>query len=53
MALFGKKRLDGQVAYLATVREDLRPRLHPVTPVIGEGIAFYLSNLVRQRHRIY
>ena len=35
MALFGKKRLDGQVAYLATVREDQRPRLHPVTPVIA------------------
>ena len=31
MASFGKKRLDGQVAYLATVREDQRPRLHPVT----------------------
>ena len=40
MALFGKKRLDGQVAYLATVREDQRPRLHPVTPVIGEGHCF-------------
>ena len=40
MALFGKKRLDGQVAYLATVREDKRPRLHPVTPVIGEGHCF-------------
>ena len=40
MALFGKRRLDGQVAYLATVREDQRPRLHPVTPVIGEGHCF-------------
>ena len=40
MASFGKKRLDGQVAYLATVREDMRPRLHPVTPVIGEGHCF-------------
>ena len=29
-----------KVAYLATVREDKRPRLHPVTPVIGEGHCF-------------
>ena len=40
MAAFGKKRLDGQVAYLATVREDHRPRLHPVTPAIGGGHCF-------------
>jgi hypothetical protein len=40
LAAFGRKRLDGKVAYLATVRRDGRPRAHPVTPVIGRGHCF-------------
>jgi hypothetical protein len=40
LARFGLSRLDGKVAYLATVREDGLPRAHPVTPVIGEGYCF-------------
>ncbi|HAK51182.1 MAG TPA: pyridoxamine 5'-phosphate oxidase [Gammaproteobacteria bacterium] len=40
MALFGKDRLDGKVAYLATIRNDGMPRAHPVTPVIGGGYCF-------------
>lgn len=40
LAAFGQDRLDGRVAYLATVRRDGRPRAHPVTPVIGEGRMF-------------
>lgn len=40
IASFGRQRLDGKVAYLATVRDDQKPRLHPVTPVIGEGRCF-------------
>lgn len=40
LAAFGQDRLDGKVAYLATVRKDGRPRAHPVTPVIGEGRMF-------------
>ena len=35
IAAFGAQRLDGKLAYLATVREDAKPRLHPVTPIIG------------------
>lgn len=40
LAAFGQERLDGKVAYLATIRRDGRPRANPVTPVIGEGRMF-------------
>lgn len=40
LAEFSKSRLAGRVAYLATVREDGAPRVHPVTPIIGEGHLF-------------
>ena len=40
LAAFGAKRLNGKVAYLATVRKDGSPRVHPVTPIIGEGHLF-------------
>ena len=40
IASFGQKRLDGKVAYLATIRKDGKPRVHPVTPIIGEGHCF-------------
>jgi hypothetical protein len=34
LAAFGAERLNGQVAYLATVRKDGSPRVHPMTPII-------------------
>lgn len=37
LAQFGSERLNGLVAYLGTVRKNGLPRLHPVTPIIGEG----------------
>jgi hypothetical protein len=40
LAAFGQERLDGKVAYLATLRKDGRPRAHPVTPIIGDGHVF-------------
>lgn len=40
LAEFGQVRVDGKVAYLATVRQDGRPRAHPVTPIIGHGRCF-------------
>jgi len=40
LAAFGKSRLLSGVAYLATVRKDGSPRVHPVTPIIGEGRLF-------------
>lgn len=40
LAAFGAARLNGNVAYLATVRNDGTPRVHPVTPIIGQGHLF-------------
>lgn len=40
LAAFGAERLDGKVAYLATVRKDGSPRVHPMTPIIGQGHFF-------------
>lgn len=40
LAQFGAERLAGGVAYLATVRGDSLPRVHPVTPIIGGGRLF-------------
>ncbi|MDQ2998378.1 MAG: pyridoxamine 5'-phosphate oxidase family protein [Chloroflexota bacterium] len=36
----GTQRLNGQVAYVATVRKDGSPRVHPMTPIIGQGHLF-------------
>ena len=40
LAEFGVERLNGKVAYLATLRKDGSPRLHPMTPIIGAGHLF-------------
>jgi len=40
LAAFGAARLHGQVAYLATVCKDGSPRVHPLTPIIGQGHLF-------------
>jgi len=40
MAEFGEKCFASEVAYLATVKKDGAPRVHPVTPIIGEGRLF-------------
>jgi hypothetical protein len=38
LAAFGEARLKSDLpAYLATVRADGMPRVHPVTPILGEG----------------
>ena len=41
LAAFGAERfVRSNVAYLATVRGDGAPRIHPVTPIIGQGYLF-------------
>lgn len=40
LAAFGQKRFASEVAYLATVKKDGAPRVHPVTPIVGEGRLF-------------
>lgn len=42
LAAFGTARLHGQVAYLATVRKDGSPRVHPLTQSLGKGICLCL-----------
>ncbi len=40
LAAFGAERLRHAPAYLATVRKDGAPRVHPVSPIIGGGRLF-------------
>jgi hypothetical protein len=40
LATFGAQRFAGGVAYLATVKADGSPRVHPVTPIVGEEYLF-------------
>lgn len=41
LAAFGSERFSRlRVSYLATVRRDGSPRVHPVTPIVGEGRLF-------------
>ena len=37
------ERLDRKIAYLATIRNDGSPRLHPVTPFIRNGMLFIFT----------
>ena len=43
LAAFGKARFGGGVAYLGTVRADGSPRVHPVTPIIGEQLFLFME----------
>ena len=40
MAEFGLKRLEHRVMYLATVRKNGYPRVHPFTPFVSSGRLF-------------
>lgn len=41
---FGRGRLERRIAYLATIRADGSPRVHPVSPFIGSGcLAVYME----------
>ena len=40
MAEFGLKRLEYRVMYLATVRKNGSPRVHPFTPFVASGHLF-------------
>lgn len=43
LAAFGAKRFGSGVAYLATVRPDGGPRVHPVTPIMGEQLFLFME----------
>jgi nitroimidazol reductase NimA-like FMN-containing flavoprotein (pyridoxamine 5'-phosphate oxidase superfamily) len=37
LATYGEHRLEHRIAYLATIRSDGSPRVHPVSPFIAHG----------------
>jgi hypothetical protein len=43
LAAFGAGRLHDQVAYLATIKGDGSPRVHPVRPVVTGGHLFVFA----------
>ena len=43
LAEFGLGRFQSGVAYLGTLRADGGPRVHPVTPIIGEQLFLFME----------
>lgn len=43
LAQLGYEKLNRKIAYLATIKKDGSPRLHPVTPFIGQGMLFMFT----------
>ncbi len=43
LARIGCERLNRKIAYLATIKKDGSPRLHPVTAFIGSGMLFIFT----------
>lgn len=43
LAAFGKNRFQSEVGYLGTLRPDGSPRVHPVTPIIGEQLFLFME----------
>ena len=51
LALFASERLDRAVAYLATLRADGSPRLHPVSPIVRAGGLFLFMEPTSPKRR--
>ncbi len=43
LATLGYDKLHGKISYLAILKKDGSPRLHPVTPFIGNGMMFIFT----------
>jgi hypothetical protein len=43
LAEFGQVRFQSEVAYLGTLRADGSPRVHPVTPILGEQLFVFME----------
>jgi hypothetical protein len=43
LAEFGRSRFKSGVAYLATLRPDGGPRVHPVTPILGDQLFLFME----------
>lgn len=51
LAEFGADRIQRRASYLATIRADGTPRVHPVMPVIGSGRLFlFMDPTSPKRH---
>lgn len=51
LASFGEQRLEGRIAYLATIRPDGSPRVHPVSPFIaGDYLFVYMEPTSPKAH---
>ena len=51
LAAFGAERLGGPPSYLATVRADGGPRVHPVTPVVAHDRLFLFMEPTSPKRR--
>ena len=40
---FGLSRFQSRVAYLGTLRADGSPRVHPVTPIVGDQLFLFME----------
>ena len=43
IAAFGTARFGSEVAYLGTIRADGGPRVHPVTPIVGDQLYLFME----------
>jgi hypothetical protein len=43
LAAFGAARFASEVAYLGTLRADGGPRVHPVTPIVGQRLYLFME----------
>ena len=43
LASLGFEKLNRKIVYLAMIKKDRSPRLHPVTPFIGNGMLFMFT----------
>lgn len=43
IAAFGETRFRRTVSYLGTVRADGGPRVHPVTPILGDSLYLFME----------
>ena len=43
LARLSYEKLNRKIAYLATLKKDGSPRIHPVTPFIGNGMLFIFT----------
>ena len=42
LADFGRARLDANPSYLATVRPDVSPRVHPITAIVAPSVGLFV-----------